>query len=88
MYEYYQFKFRPFVFGICIQKVDGTFFCFRASFMENGSAMIEIAWPRAGKWHFFYADKGTLCFDYLAAFSRKLRLYSTAKMIVNLSVTL
>ena len=31
--------------------------------MENGSAMIEIAWPRAGKWHFFYADKGNLCFD-------------------------
>ena len=28
-------------------------FCLRASFMENGSAMIEIAWPRSGKWHFF-----------------------------------
>lgn len=26
--------------------------------MEPGSAMIEIAWPRSGKWHFFYADHG------------------------------
>ena len=71
-----------------LKSFDGTGFCFRASFMENGSAMIEIAWPRAGKWHFFYADKGNLCFDYLAAFPRKLTLYSTAKIRVNLLIAL
>ena len=56
--------------------------------MENGSVMIEIAWPRAGKWHFFYTDKDNLCFDYLAAFPRKLTLYSTAKITANLFVSL
>ena len=57
-------------------------FCYRASFMENGSAMIEIAWPRAGKWHFFYADEGNLCFSDLCSISTE------TKMTVNLSVTL
>ena len=78
------FLYLEFVF----KSLMGLVFCLRASFMENGSAMIEIAWPRAGKWHFFYADKGNLCFDYLAAFPRKLTLYSAANITVNLFVAL
>ena len=50
--------------------------------MENGSAVIEIAWPRAGKWHFFYADKGNLCFDDLCNISAE------SKITVNLPVAL
>ena len=39
-----------------------TLNCFRASFLQNGAAIVEIAWPTRG-WYYFYADKGMFLID-------------------------